>query len=250
MKTIYRVIILIGIITALGSCSIFSPKEKPKIPKTIFSNDLIENLEIKAELDVEMPNMSNSVNSTIQLIKKDSLLMNIFGPFSIHVAKLFSSEKEFIFYNIFQNELISGEPSKENFLRATNMNLSFNELIHLIRNEVPGRSEDFNFFSSDEKSNKTYLNSSNEDDIYITYDGKYNKLIKYEQKNKANEKLLSINYSNYNPVKNFFMPSTIEIVFEKLGGSLKIIVDEYKINEGFGTISFTKPKSAKEIKLD
>jgi len=250
MKTIFKTILLMGIILGLGSCSIFSPKEKPKIPKTIFSNDKIENLEIKAELDIDMPDMSNSVNSTIQLVKKDSLLMDIFGPFSIHVAKLFSSEEEFIFYNIFQNELISGKPNKENFLRATNLNLSFDELIHLIRNEVPGNSEDYNLFSTDDKSNKTYLNSSQDDDIYITYDDKYNKLIKYEQKSKENEKLLSINYSNYNPINNFLMPSTIEIVFEKLGGSLKILVEEYKINEGFGTISFTKPKSAKEIKLD
>jgi len=238
------------ILVFIYSCSMFKTEKVVKIPKIIFSNDRIINLEIKADLNIEMPEMNNSVNSTISLIEKDSLLMNIYGPFGIQIAKLFSSNKEFVFYNMFQNQIISGTPSKENFLKATNLNLSFDELIHLIRNEVPGKNENFQYYKNDENSNEIYKNKLDNNKIFVTYDNKYKKLIKYEQKDNLDNKLLSINYKDYSPYNNFLLPNTIEIIFEKLSGKLTINVEEYKINGEINSINFDKPTSAKIIKLD
>ena len=109
----------------------YVPKENSELKTMIVNGKLIANT----------PERSGSLSTQIKIAGRDSLFMRIIAPFGFEVARLYSTEKEFQFYNVFQNEAFQGEPSSENLKKVSDMDLSFSDLIKISRCEVPGDSK-------------------------------------------------------------------------------------------------------------
>ncbi len=69
----------------------------------------IATLEAKGSISVESPSFVNSGSFELRLKRPDSVLVDIEGPFGIHVASALFAKGHYMFYNSFKNEVMEGE---------------------------------------------------------------------------------------------------------------------------------------------
>jgi hypothetical protein len=69
----------------------------------------ISTLEAKGTISVESPQFVNSGSFELRLKRPDSVLVDVEGPFGIHVASALFAKGHYKFYNSFKNEVMEGE---------------------------------------------------------------------------------------------------------------------------------------------
>src|SRR5690606_30233675 len=73
-----------------------------------FYNKDLTSLKIEGNMDVNMPDNEASASMEVNILKLDELKMNIFGPFGIEVAQMYSNQDKFVFFNMFKGEAYQG----------------------------------------------------------------------------------------------------------------------------------------------
>jgi hypothetical protein len=74
----------------------------------------VATLQAKGSISVESPSFVSSGSFTLRLKRPDSVLVDIEGPFGIHVASALFAKDRYIFYNSFKNEVMEGKFSGSN----------------------------------------------------------------------------------------------------------------------------------------
>lgn len=69
----------------------------------------VATLEAKGSISVETPSFANSGSFELRLRRPDSVLVDIEGPFGIHIASALFAKGRYTFYNSFKNEVMEGE---------------------------------------------------------------------------------------------------------------------------------------------
>ncbi len=70
-------------------------------------------LQASGTLAVESPNFSNSASFEVRIHRPDSVLIQVQGPFGIHVGALLLIKDRYTFYNAIRNEVAEGDISKD-----------------------------------------------------------------------------------------------------------------------------------------
>jgi len=68
---------------------------------------------------------------------RDSLKINLVGPFGIPVGALSATPSEFLFFNAQEGEAIEGVPDRETFGKLMMLDLEFDEMASMLRGELP-----------------------------------------------------------------------------------------------------------------
>jgi hypothetical protein len=68
----------------------------------------VATLQAKGSISVESPSFVSSGSFALRLKRPDSALVDIEGPFGIHVASALFAKDRYIFYNSFKNEVMEG----------------------------------------------------------------------------------------------------------------------------------------------
>jgi outer membrane lipoprotein-sorting protein len=110
-------------------------------------------------ISVETPEIAQSGSFELFLRKPDSVLVKIEGPFGISVGSVLITRGEFVFYNRFQNQVITGPVTSANLNRIFRVKLTFDELLTLFTGG--------SFLASDDASPETV--AVEEDQYVLTY---------------------------------------------------------------------------------
>ncbi len=214
-----------------------------------FYNPKLTTLLIEGNMDVNMPSNNVGASVEVNINKLEEFKMNLFGPFGIEVAKLYSNSSKFIFYNMFQGEAYGGVPSSENLNKVANIALSFEDLISIMRCEIPSGTKQYKK-KSENKESTTYHNKLDNKTTEKVIVNKFGLLTKYELLDQSNKAILTVDYLDYKAVDNFKLAHKINIIFPKIAGRLEMKIDNYKINDKLEELQFSLPKSIKlqEIK--
>ncbi|HYF02879.1 MAG TPA: DUF4292 domain-containing protein, partial [Patescibacteria group bacterium] len=97
----------------------------------------IYSLDMATQLTASISGSTNSANANIIIGGRDSLSMTVRGPLGIVIGKLYSNPQYFLFYNALGNEVLEGAPRAESIAKATQMALSYNDIMYLMRGEIP-----------------------------------------------------------------------------------------------------------------
>jgi hypothetical protein len=261
----FKFIEVIGITIILTSCSTVK-ENKNKIVIKIFQenknkiviNNLPENknnlitLSIRGIAIANVKGQSNSLPFNMKIYKSDTLSMTLSGPLGITLGELFATNDSFLFYSLYENFAITGKPDAENLSSIFNIPISFNDLIHFARNEVPTTIEKF-YYSKDEPDLDGRLFINNQDTAYIEYAVISNKtgyLTNYQRKNKTGEIIVSVIYKDFQEFDNFSIPGNIIIQFPKIDAVLNFEYNNIKINKNFDKhLFFNLPNDVKQLKL-
>jgi outer membrane lipoprotein-sorting protein len=102
------------------------------IQRSVKANqERVQSLNGAGTISVESLEMAQSGSFELILRKPDSVLVNIQGPFGIHVGSALLTRTGFTFYNSLQNQLVTGSVNAANLNRIFRVGVSFDELLDL-----------------------------------------------------------------------------------------------------------------------
>lgn len=216
-----------------------------------FSKENLRQLEINGKIVSTVDGSKQSASTSVLVKERDSIGMTIFGPFGILVGQLMASPSNFIFYNAFGNELIEGEPSSANINSVTGMPISFDDIMTLLRGEVPFGLKGYQKVKTLESGENLFSYKDQMQTHFVTTVANSNDISQYQRKNNDGELLFHIRYTNYKNVNNVSVATESTLQIPKMKTSISFVADEVFINEPFQSkLSFSIPSGVKRKKLN
>lgn len=246
MKKIY----IIFLTAVLLSCS--SSKKTTDDSLAYYEQNFdVQSIQLEAKFKTEQKNQNISLDAEIFMKNNDSVFMDMKVLFGIPAAKLLISKDNFKSLNMMENKVYIGKPSKENLNRALKINLSFDDIISLLKVQPPGDLSQYKKASYESPIYDLFYRLHKDEYIeYIKYDTKNNRVIQYQQKTNENKLVLNIYYNSYESNGQFNYPRNI--ICELPEEETKITIDISKVEEleNGKVFDFKIPKNAKIIQVD
>lgn len=268
MKIIISSIILVGVLF-ISSCSSSKTVQKETVKTTpsttevfsdtietlaahqfYFSNNNLKQLEINGKVVSTVDGSKQSAATNVLVKERDSIGMTIFGPFGILVGQLMATNSNFTFFNAFGNEVIEGEPSSANINSVTGMPISFDDIMTLLRGEVPFGSKGYEKVKTLESGEVLYLYKDQQVTHFVTTPQDSKNISQYQRKSNDGELLFHIRYGNYKKINNVSISTESTLQIPSLKTSISFVADEVFVNEPFQSkLSFSIPSGVKRKKL-
>jgi hypothetical protein len=224
-----------------------------KINTKYYSDDV--NVIINAKINIKLPNISNSANATIEMAKRDSILITITGPFGISVGKLYANPEQFFMLNNLEGNGFTGIPSAEQIGNALHIPISYNDIVSIFRTTCPQNINDYHYnnkYINDNPNDNYYCftaikntQTHMEENIYFNDNNDFMKLERIANNVQVDSLIImSVDFSQHYSVGNFRFAKKIIIIFPAMNGKIEINISSIKINENLtNPMMFKIPKS-------
>jgi outer membrane lipoprotein-sorting protein len=93
--------------------------------------DAVRTLEGSGRLAIETPEMAQSASFQVSIIKPDSLLVKVEGPFGLELGSALITRTSFTFYNSLQNQVLTGPTDAATLGRIFRVRLTFDDALTL-----------------------------------------------------------------------------------------------------------------------
>ncbi|MBS1537471.1 MAG: DUF4292 domain-containing protein [Bacteroidetes bacterium] len=218
----------------------------------------LHNLEFSADMTVKYQGMTQMGNCDAKLCSSDSMCVTIHGPFGIFVGKMFATPSNFIFYDAFNNQAITGTPSANNIAKTLRIPLSGEDFVHLMRGEAPTSSNEniSNEFtiSSDRISDTNHVlfvrRSETFGAEYVLFSLKEQVILQFQKKSPDGKILLNVKYSDFTTINDIPLAQKIDIQSPENQATALMTLSDFKINQVIPSLRFTIPKGLQTIHLD
>jgi hypothetical protein len=175
----------------------------------------IKSFEGVGTIEIESDIYDNSASFRIVMLKPDSIYFTIMGPFGIELAQALVTEKEFIFYDVFENTVYSGNVNKDVLRNIFKVNLSFNNLIDAFVGSVNLTDNLYkqpNEYTVDnDKYVLTYINPTESTTTTYRVDIRELGITNYSLKASDGSLDLEGSYSSFEMLENVAVPFNIEV---------------------------------------
>lgn len=213
----------------------------------------IKTFEGNGVLTINTPEISAKGNFEVIIKKPDSIMIAIYGPFGIDLAKAVVSDRNFMFYDVLQNTLYKGNMDQDILKRIFKVDLSFNDLIdafagavNLTENlrQIP---KEYSF--DNESYFLTYVDSVNSKNSYYVVNADDLAIKKFEIVLENINYQFKGNYKKFGTFEDVQIPYEIDVENKSMNQSVKIDYRNIKVNNEIKTLYFQYPKDAKIIVL-
>jgi len=211
----------------------------------------IKSFEGVGTIEIESDLYDNSASFRVVMLKPDSIYFTIMGPFGIELAQALVTEKEFIFYNAFENTAYTGEVNEDVLKNIFKVNLSFNNLIDAFVGSVNLTDNLYkqpNDYSVDnDKYVLTYFDPNENTTTIYRVDIRELGITNYSLKASDGSVDLAGSYSNFELLENVAVPFNIEV--QNTAENQKVFITYKNIiaNDKGIEIDFILPDDAKII---
>ncbi|MFA6570989.1 MAG: DUF4292 domain-containing protein [Bacteroidota bacterium] len=211
----------------------------------------LKTLALSATINADYHGQSNSARIKMTIAGTDSITMTVIGPFGITLGKLYARPDYFVFYNMFNDEVIEGIASAKNLKEAAMIPLSFEQIVHLLRSESPQKPELYvKSIQTSEGTFKYENTSNNESNDYVFLNGN-NQICRYLNNMKDGKTSMELLYADYENYSGFYLAKSLSFSFPEINGKLTIDVSDFQVNKNINQqFSFKIPDKIKRIKLD
>ncbi len=220
---------------------------------------VLRNLEFSADMTVKFNGMTQMGNCDAKLCSSDSMCVTIHGPFGIFVGKMFATPANFVFYDAFNNRIVTGVPSADNIAKTLRIPLAGEDFVHLMRGESPTsqrNSVDAKEFtlSSDKLSDTDHIlfvrRSETFGAEYVLFSLKDKVITQFQKKSPEGKILLNVKYSNFKLFNDILLAQNIDIQSPENDATASMTLSSFKINQDIPVLRFTLPKVLQTIHLD
>lgn len=205
-------------------------------------NTQLNLIEAKGKINFALPNLNFSAQFEAKIVGEDSAVLSIFGPMGVLLAKAFSNNEYFIYYDVFNNWAVVGTPTREKIFEASRVPLNFTDFVRLFKGK---------FIYPPDLMKNTKLN---EDKILYSrkngdfYDffliDKDSKLIQYQKKNSDDKIVLNVSYTDYFSNDTLLFPKKYVLQIEERKGSVSLETEKINFNvDTSRPFSFSIPKN-------
>lgn len=243
-------IFTISILIILASCSSVKTEKKNAYKGLPKQKVGLKNLTVKATISPDTPDFSGSLSSKFDIAGKDSLKMQVFAPFGIEVARIFSSEDFFLVYNVFEGNAFKGKPTPETLEKFAQIKLSFRDFISFTRSEVPGDPNSYRFEKELEGGRSLYRSKQKGDYLeFVTLDPDAN-VLQYQQMTTDGKVKLNVFFEDYKMWGKYSLAGNVIIKLPDNDMQVEIEVDEYSFPDSFENFSIEIPSEIEIKELD
>lgn len=182
---------------------------------------------------------------------KDSMFMEIYGPFSIKVGQLFANKNKFVMKNMMNGKYYIGEPTAEAFEKAAQIPLGFEELASILRAEPIFQPKNYKIESGDpENPYDVYKIQKKGFDEFLSVSTQNNLLSSIERKNRFGDVVFIARFSDYSDFEGIRYPGEINVDFP-YKGNLNLEVKKISFSDSpVSRMSFDVPENAKIERID
>lgn len=245
-----RFIIFLVTVVLFTGCKSLDKDEAPKFIENFVKQNTGDNIFIRARIKPDFPDMNQSFTANININSLDSVSVQVFGPFGISIGRLYADNEKFIFFNTFENSLYKGTPNAENLKRVSGLDMNFNDLIKILRLAVPADLSKFRLDDSYKNDGKLLFSNISEIPEFILYSTVSGNIVQYQRKDYANKEKMTVLYEKYQDFDIGKKPSKAIINLPESKGKITIEINEYKLDESGGNLSFSYPENIKVVNLD
>ena len=220
--------------------------------QTIIRREKLQNVELEAGLSVTIQGETNNADCILKMGGRDSLSMEISGPFGISVARLFADKQYFLFHDMLQGRAIEGIPSQEQLSEVTFMPLSFDDYASLLRAEPPGDPLTFTLVETYSDTSKLLFKRMTTPNIteFILCSKSNGTIKEYQRKNADGTIELAMIYDKYNHIQGVDMPGTVTLSAPSRGIQLTVTTESVKINGSLSPMRFSLPSSITPLRME
>lgn len=235
-------------------------QETPEIEENInLTQKEFKTLRINADLEINSPDRSLTVNTDIKFAQKDTLSIVVNGPFGLTLAKSFITQDTALVYSVMENVTYVGSPNDDLLNKHINLPLSFHSLVNILLSEVPNNTGDntdnFVFYNKKEiggvsgVGNTIYRRINSGKGVeYIVINKENNEIRQYQFINIDGKTVLNVLYSDYQQTESGPYAKKIEIVAPEQKSKIVIKLNEINTNPNFEfPLAIKPPKSSKII---
>jgi hypothetical protein len=149
---------------AAAGCATTRTTERQTVPPPARTRDLLGELKA-AYATTPMLSINGTLKATGQPItvwldaiirRRDSLKILLTGPFGVPIGAMSATPSHFLFFNTQDAEAIEGEPDRETFAKLLMVNLNYDEMISLLRGEIPHVPEEGSYTVEESEGLWTY----------------------------------------------------------------------------------------------
>lgn len=225
-------------------------KDSEQTLKLNIDNSFVKNLELEGDFHIKANFGEYNFAGEIKIDSSYKISIDLFGPFGIQLAKIYSDTNKFIAHNIFENTIYTGSPTEENIYKATGIYLSVKDLIKIIKSELMFPSSEYikdnlyeqgNLFKRVDKRKFADYALINEQQL----------LQEYQRKDQNNATMFRILIDDYLIDSNYKIAKSINIVISNKDFNFKFLATSIKVNKDASLPNkFNIPTSAKIINLN
>lgn len=212
------------------------------------NSEKLSSLDAYGEISIDSPEMSNTGSITVSINKPDSIFTKLEGPFGIDVADLLITRNDFIYYNVMDNRVISGNSTPNNLKIIMNVNVNFDEIINAFSGKFMFKDEIYedikisiigsNYFVSLKSGNEFKKYWIDTKSFFVTKLGTYDE--------KGNTKI-EIIYENFYESNGIYFPNKITVNRPMEKQNIWLTYNNSEFNNNKLTYKLRIPKSAKKI---
>jgi len=212
----------------------------------------IKNFEGSGTLIINTPTLENTANFRVVLVKPDSILLNILGPFGIEIGQALVTNKDFIFYDALSNTAYSGEIDSEVLQNIFRIDLPFKDIIDAITgsvnltNQLYKSPNDFNVIY--DKYHLSYFDSLSGLTTLYKIDVRRLGITDYELRPSESDFEIIGNFSEFEVLENVAIPFRIQIENKASKQRLEINYKKISVNKKNLFIDFKLPEDVDVVK--
>ncbi len=201
------------------------------------------------KISIDSPELSNTGNLAVNLLKPDSVYIEVTGPFGVSAVKGLVTRREFTFYNGLENTVLTGRTTSGNLRNVLRVAIDFDDIMQILAG-TSGFSKALPGITPE---------GSLQDDVYrivwrgpketVEYevDTRYEAVRRYQRRSESGDILEEITYKDFRRMHGRYRPNIIALSRPPSEESLVIIYDRQVINDLPMDFSFKIPTAARRI---
>jgi hypothetical protein len=221
MKTLLISVILLGIWVlqsyAQVTTTIDSAVSRDTASSTLqqsgkmLRRDLVRTMIVKASMNVQLKDFQQAASAVIRIADRDSLAMEIMA-FGIPVAKLYMNKSKFMFMDLFNGRFVEGPATAANMANVTNIPLSFDDFICLLRCESPFPASAYSLEGTTKSGNHVLrFDRPDTNREFIAVNIEESVMKQYQRKDKDGTLLMNITYADIMTIDSQLFPKKVQV---------------------------------------
>jgi hypothetical protein len=208
-------------------------------------------LENEGTISVDTPELSNSGSILLRILKPDSMLINITGPFGVNVARGLVTSKDFTFYNSLENTVATGTTSAKNLKNIIRIPIEFRDILEIASGTMGFDRRPKGVIPAAVQADNLYLLTYKGDDETTSYeiDLDHSAVRRYLRKRNSGEVLEDVSFKDFRKKSDLYLPTVINIERPAFNESVALTYDRMTLNSPPLDFSIRIPKSATKIKF-
>lgn len=193
--------------------------------------DNVQTMRIKASLNVQFDDFNQSASAVIRIAGRDSLAMDIMA-FGIPVAKLYMNKTRFAFLDLFNGRFVEGPATAANMANVTNIPLSFEDFICLLRCESPSPTSYYSHEATTSTGNHVFrYDRPDNNREFVVLNPAEIMMKQYQRKSQDGSLLMNVVYAESIKIDSLTFPQKVQVQAPGSKFTMSVHSEEIVINK-------------------